>query len=279
MRIRIGGACVILAWLTSVATGDTIVGVTFSNSGSAYWNNPSKDAVSSSICGNIGCLLEGIYGTSGSANPANLNWGTSSGSPADFTFSSQGNGFTVTALQNSTLNGITFGWYDTVTGDQHTIYSSPNGTAACATPGATGCAAAPSWSPAQLTAGGSYGFYVTVDYHNGITDTYYTQTGNNTGNGVATNEVGAQHFVIFQKDGAYYLGVEDSLFYNRTPPSNGLLRAAAPSSNLDSVEGSGDFQDLVLRLSPNALNPVPEPTTIGLTGLIIGGLALIRRRR
>ena len=267
MRIRIGGACVALVWLASVAAGDTIVGVTFGNSGDAYWNNPSKDASSPSICGNIGCLLENIYGTTGTANPANLSWGTASGSPGDFTFNSQGNGFTITALQNSTLNGITFGWYDTTTGDKHVIFTSPNGVPACATPGDPGCAAQPSWTPAQLTFATSYGFYVTVDYHNGITDTYYTQASTNTSDGVAFDQVGSQHFVIFQKDGKYYLGVEDTLFYDRTGGENTrTLLSASASGNLDNVEGSGDFQDLVLLLDPGPINPVPEPATIGPDG-------------
>ena len=247
MRIRIERAIATLALMAAAASADTIVGATFSSSGDAYWNNPSQDMISSSMCGNIGCLLTGKYNTSDTVDTSMLNWSTTGGGvPSDLTFSGTSTSYSMSVLLNATANSLVFGWYDTTTGNKTVLFDSNNASA----------------TPSTLNIGaGNYGYYVTVDYHNGITDTYYSQTSLNTTNGVTAAQAAAQHFVVFEKNGSLYVGLEDALFWN----------------GLNPVEGRGDYQDLVVQLG----NPIatPEPATFALLGGALVVLGVLSRRR
>lgn len=271
MTFRLGGVA-ILCFLSASAFGDTIVGAGFGSSGPAYWNNSSRDAATPSTCYNIGCILTGVTGTNSTVDTNQLSWATdASGIPTDMFFSSSGGQYNISVLQNSTLNGITFGWYDVATQTKHALYSSPENSA-CATTGSPDCIAPPSgMPPTSLTFGTDFGFYITVDYHNGIIDSYFMQTSLNTTDGVIANQAQAQHFAVFQKDGAYYLGMEDSIFWQPAAPNARLLSS---SVGLDAVEKNGDFQDFLVRLQP-----IPEPSTVGFLLLGFGGLIGLARRR
>jgi hypothetical protein len=86
------------------------------------------------------------------------------------------------------------------------------------------------------------------------TNTYFTNS--------SRNPAGAhQQFALFtlaSNPTTYFIGVEDNLVY-------------------DAIEGWGDYQDVVIRLSTSPLG-TPEPVTFVLVGAGLLGLFIARRR-
>jgi hypothetical protein len=122
---------------------------------------------------------------------------------------------------------------------------------------------------------GVYGFYATVCYayttSGGVSTctssvTYTTGAGNFSTNGGSNGDLGGlgwNHFALFElANGEEVLGFEDSPW--------------APGST-NGGEGIGDFNDIIIALSP--VVSAPEPGTIAIMGMGLAGLGFIGRRR
>jgi hypothetical protein len=218
-----------------------------------FWNNPSQDTgVGGSHMMNVGNLLTDSGGFAGT--PAALGSDTVTGEltaaggadPTAFNFVSTATLYNLTLLYaNSSLDtgnarqGTVFGYY---IGTTFTPLFAPSNTN----------------SPMgklpfdPTTAGTSYGFYATVNYGNGLWETYTTGAGNFGNDG---GSAGWNHFALFQlASGGYAMGFEDGL--------------------TDGGEGLGDYNDVVVEISQ-----VPEPDTIALLGIGLALLCLGRHRR
>lgn len=221
--------------------------------GTPFWNNPSYDkGVGGSNMMNVGYLLTDSGGFAGT--PSVL--GTDSVSqdftadggpmPPDFAFMSSATAYNIALLfADSSLDtgnatyGTTFGYY---VGDTFTPLYTPLNTS----------------SPTGVTpfdptgAGDSYGFYATVCYGGNDCETYTTGDGNS---GNARGAAGWSHFALFElASGGYAIAFEDA---------NRLYD-----------EGFGDFNDVVVELQVKNASPVPEPATIPIMGMGLGGLAM-----
>jgi hypothetical protein len=111
---------------------------------------------------------------------------------------------------------------------------------------------------------GDYGFWITVCQSTVLVSGIYDCTSTNTyfSNALLNpaGETDHQHFALFtttSDPNIFFLGVNDKL-------------------NNDAIEGYGDFQDVVVRIST-----IPEPATFGFVGVGLVGLfmAMHRRRR
>jgi len=74
------------------------------------------------------------------------------------------------------------------------------------------------------------------------------------------------HWALFQSGtnaAIYYLALEDFSFQ---------------SGNFNSVEGFGDYNDLIIELNTDAA-PIPEPATLSIVGLSLASLGVLRRRK
>lgn len=125
-----------------------------------------------------------------------------------------------------------------------------------------------------------YGFYATVCYAMSTTAgvstctasvTYTTGAGNfssNPSGNAFLQGLGWNHFALFElANGEEVLGFEDS------PWTPGSGTGPTPLGG----EGIGDFNDIVVALTPPTT--APEPGTIAIMGLGLAGLGLLNRRR
>lgn len=123
---------------------------------------------------------------------------------------------------------------------------------------------------------GVYGFYATVCYAYSTTAgvstctssvTYTTGAGNFSTNASGNNYLnglGWNHFALFElANGEEVIGFEDSPWTPGSTPNGG--------------EGIGDFNDIIIALTPPLT--APEPGTIAIMGLGLAGLGLVSRRR
>lgn len=206
--------------------------------GSPYWDSRSMDGSNQ----NIGFFMTntGAFGSS-TAGPGPMAWwGLSNGGsdPNIFFTASSPNTTAVLHLEVAGYrNKNIFGWYDTTNPSVlYPIFPGP---------------ASPGSAPVTFTPSASYGFYIQVGTNGPV---YYTQSSLNP-----AGDTTHQHFVIFSPNPGsayptYWIGIEDL----KNP----------------GIEGSGDYNDMVV-----SLRPVPEPGTLALFGSGLIGIAGLLRRR
>lgn len=211
---------------------------TLNEDGTPNWDNPSMDGSQH----NIGYYLNGTGGPFAEPGPAITPdwWGNPDGSAdPDFYFTALGDDFDAhLRLEVAGLRDTNeFGWYDITTpAVLHPLFLGPDSPAVVV-----------SFSPT-----GNFGFYLKA----GDTETFYTQSALNS-----AGEAGTQHFVVFAESlapghSAFWIGAEDLIACRR------------------SIEGSGDFNDIVVRVSET-----PEPSTWTMLGLGLLAAVIARIRR
>ena len=122
-----------------------------------------------------------------------------------------------------------------------------------------------------------YGFYATVCYMStnvgGVSTctysvTYTSGAGNFSTQSTNTTYLGGEgwnHFALFElANGEEVIGFKD---YPWGP------------GNPNSLESIGDFNDIIIGLTPQGVSSAPEPATIAFMGLGLAGLGLLGRRR
>jgi hypothetical protein len=122
-----------------------------------------------------------------------------------------------------------------------------------------------------------YGFYATVCYMStnvgGVSTctysvTYTSGAGNFSTQSTNTTYLGGEgwnHFALFElANGEEVVGFKD---YPWGP------------GNSNSLESIGDFNDIIIGLTPQGTSSAPEPATIAFMGLGLAGLGLLGRRR
>jgi len=219
--------------------------------GTPYWDNVSMDGPDQ----NIGYYMTDAPGAMLTNAPGAVPfWGnaynsiTDIGGTADTSFYFHNTGASLTAsLQlevagNADINE--FGWYDTASPlTLHPIFLGPN------SPPDTN----------KFSPSGTYGFYLT-----GSGGTYFTQSSLNP-----SGDTSHQHFTVFEQSSVsgaevYWIGIED-LSLQQFNGNEGCL---------------GDYNDMVIRITTEPSDIVPEPSTAALAvvGLLIM-LGLLNRRR
>ncbi len=236
---------------TAGATFQSWAATNLNQNGKPYWDNVSLDGSNK----NVGFFLVNAPTAPLAGAPGALPfWGntfnsaTDSGGTPDLNFTFQRTAASSVAnlelevAGNKNINE--FGWYDTTDPSVlHPIFLGPD--------------SAPSTDTFSPSA--SYGLYLKGD-----DGTYYTQSSLNP-----SGDNGQQHFAVFEQSSTnaapvYWIGIED-----------------LNVSELNGAEGgTGDYNDMLVRISAVSLQTVPEPST---TVLVISGtlilLGLRKRRR
>jgi hypothetical protein len=236
---------------TAGATFQSWAVTNLNQNGKPYWDNVSLDGTNK----NVGFFLVNAPTAPLAGAPGALPfWGntfnsaTDSGGTPDLNFTFQRTAASSIASLELELAGNKnineFGWYDTTDPSVlHPIFLGPDSAPATDT-----------FSPSA-----QYGLYL-----KGGDGTYYTQSSLNP-----SGDTGQQHFAVFQESStagaeSYWIGIED-----------------LNVSELNGAEGcTGDYNDMLVRISAATLQTVPEPST---TVLVISGtlilLGLRKRRR
>jgi hypothetical protein len=213
--------------------------------GSPFWDNPSMDGPKK----NVGFYLTGAPTAPLPGAPGALPyWGeafnsnTDTGGAADLSFFFQRDSSSsisaILELQVAARSNVNeFGWYNT--SDPSTLHALFAGGSVAPTTN--------NFSPST-----DYGFYL----KSGNAGTYFTQSSLNSGGDTAH-----QHFAVFRDSSVagtetYWIGVEDL-------PANGF---AGNENN------TGDYNDMLIRISVSDLTTVPEPST---AMLVLSGSLLI----
>jgi hypothetical protein len=226
--------------------------------GSPYWDNSSMDGPKK----NVGFYLANAPTAPLPGAPGALPyWGEAFNSNTDTTgaadlnfFFQRDSSFSVSAILKLEVAGRSnineFGWYNIPTP------ASP----ATLHPLFLGSDVAPTTD--SFSPGGDYGFYL----KSGNNGTYFTQSSLNSG-----GDTRHQHFAVFSDSSVagtetYWIGVEDL-------QSNGF---GGKENN------TGDYNDMLIRISVSDLNTVPEPSTAMLvlsSSLLIVGFTRRRSTR
>ncbi len=227
--------------------------------GNPFWVNNSQDNTNAGpldatdFAGSLYDLLPSI-----SPYPVNqLQYLSASGgvnAALNFYFLPNAAQYSVTMLYTNTGNNLAIGWYDETSNVLNPLFTTDSY----------------STSPYLMNPAGGFGFY--MQYVTGANDKYFTESSKNTqGKGSeAAYEAAAgrgvhQHFVVLSTPdpNVYIVGIEDS--WGRSPVLNRYRGI---------FEGSGDYNDAVF-----LVQAIPEPSSLGLLGIGIGGLFLYRRKR
>jgi hypothetical protein len=221
-------------------------------SGGAYWRNPSLDGPGANVgfyLTKTGLFANSPLGNNSPAIPGNRleNWiGGAGQADPSLTFSAAGG---VRASLYATVAGYSnvneFGWYNLTAGGPGALHPLFTGVSLDGSKVDT----------TTFFPSGPFGFYLRSP--EGL---FFSQTQFNPQGDLLNDGSAHQHFALFEDDrnGSLFLGVEDFKGQN-------------------SVENGGDFNDLIVRLDP--LASVPEPSSLALFGLGTLGLAGWRLRR
>jgi opacity protein-like surface antigen len=242
----------LFALMASASFADTIVGssgagfqtypvANVNENGTPYWDNTSFDGSNK----NVGFQLVGL-----GVSPLDY-WGYSNGSAdTNISFSQNGlnDGATLQIEVAGNANINEFGWYQVGSPSiLNPIFTGPDSPILSTT-----------FDPSS-----SYGFYLKSG-----DVIYYTQSADNT----LAGQQSTQHFAVFTTDQtpgseAYWIGVEDL-------PVTSSIGACCANSASDF-----DYNDMIVKISTNSPQPIPEPSTYLLCGVGLLGLGIYRRRR
>jgi len=278
-----------------------------------FWNNLSQDSLYDGNHTNVGDVLAGVatnsnlisanltgttgtlagdlatqingtyYASPGGSDPVNLAAPTSAAgvmseatTPLEFSFLSSATAYHIAILfadsgQDTGLapSATVFGYYTGAFDGSLTLAALDCAVASDTTGTPTTLETDDTLEPNGYV----YGFYATVCYQ--VTGTICTESvtytsgaGNYSANMSAGNQflgaLGYNHFALFElASGVEVLGFED---YPWGP------------GNTNNLEGIGDFNDVVIELSPNNIG-VPEPCTTAPIGLGLAGLSLLVARK
>jgi hypothetical protein len=249
--------------------------------GTPFWNNTSSDVVNGSVAANAGNFLSGTRGfglpVSGCLTcgvnymaAGGQMYTQSSNSPnfaSAFSFINQDPSMQITLLyaNSPTNNNAALGIYDASSQANalanHTVAQAAGvnlngliGTTYNLTNPYSTWGIFASTCDQNATSGACPG---------GDMVTYYSNVALNSVSGnTPAADAGHMHWALFQSGtnaNVYYLALEDF---------------AIQSGTRNPVEGYGDYNDIILEISPGTASPAPEPSIILIMSLGLAGLAL-----